>query len=186
MKYLFWADLEMTGLDPESCVIIEFAGIITDLELKTLDTYHAVVHQPQHFLDAMDEWNTRMHGASGLTKQVPNGRPLNQVEEEVLAFLAPYFNETERPILAGNSIHQDRRFIDKYMPKLGAFLNYRMVDVSSFKLLFKYMRGVSVKKRNAHRALDDIQASIEELASYLQFIQVDKPIEIDHSTMPSV
>ena len=177
MDRIFWLDLEMTGLDPEQAGIIEFAGIVTDLELKPLGRYHSVVFQPQEELDKMDSWNVKTHTATGLIHQIPGGKPLVEVEREAMAFLKPFFGRS-RPILAGNSIHQDRRFIDRYMLDLSKYLHYRMIDVSSFKEVFRSLYKVTVKKRNVHRAFDDIMASIEELQGYLQFINVPGPVEL--------
>ena len=170
MEKIFWADLEMTGLDPKDSVIIEFAGIVTDLRLKQLDHYEAVVFQPQEELDKMDEWNQNTHGGSGLLARIPKGKQLEQVEDEVLVLLNRHF-EPGTSILAGNSIYQDRRFIDEYMPRLSAFLHYRMLDVSSFKQVFKFMYGVTFEKGNSHRAMDDITESIGELAHYLEHVK---------------
>ena len=173
MEKIFWVDLEMTGLDINESVILEIAGIITDLELSELDRYHAIVYQPTEALNKMDAWNRETHSASGLLAQVPHGKPLARVEEETLAFLASHF-EKGGPILAGNSIHQDRRFIERYMPDLADFLHYRMIDVSSFKQIFKYMYAKNYKKNSEHRAFDDIIASIDELKYYLSFLNIPR------------
>jgi oligoribonuclease len=170
MEKIFWADLEMTGLDLETSVIIEFACIVTDLDFKELGIYDAVVYQPQAELDKMDEWNTRTHGESGLTAQVPFGKPLNRVETEIIDFLNKYFSG-DPIILAGNSISQDRIFIDKYMKDLSQKLHYRIIDVSSFKQIFKYKFDIDCnEKKGNHRALDDIRESIAELKHYLTFV----------------
>ncbi|PIE91119.1 MAG: oligoribonuclease [Acidobacteria bacterium] len=169
MERIFWVDLEMTGLDPDENVIIEFASIITDLDFKILDRYETVVFQPQEELDKMDEWNTKTHGDSGLTAKVKFGKSLKEVEETVLKKLERYFPD-EAPVLAGNSIHQDRKFIDKYMPDLSKKLHYRMLDVSSFKIIFKHKFNQGFAKKETHRALDDIEESILELRHYLDFV----------------
>lgn len=171
MKKILWVDLEMTGLDPEESVIIEFAGIVTNLQLDPLGKYHKVIYQPPHLLKGMNDWVQKTHSASGLLDMIPDGLPVDKVEAEILSFLKPQFGE-ERPILAGNSIHQDRKFIDKYMTLLGNYLHYRMIDVSSFKQVFRHMYGVSLEKNTPHRAYDDILASISELKHYLQYIHV--------------
>jgi len=171
MERILWVDLEMTGLDPETAVIIEFAAIITDNRLEALDAYRAVVRQPESELAKMNEWNVKTHGESGLTALVPMGKPLATVENEAVAFVKRWFGEAQ-PILAGNSIHQDRKFIDKYMASLSAMLHYRMLDVSAFKLVFRHLYGVEFEKANAHRAHDDILASIAELKHYMAFIHV--------------
>lgn len=171
MEYIFWVDLEMTGLDPEVHQIIEFAGIITDLSFTELATIHHVVFQPKDELDKMDEWNQRTHSDSGLLAEIPSGRPLAEVEGDALRLLTTYFPEGGA-VLAGNSIHQDRKFIDRYMPELSKQLHYRMLDVSSFKQVFKFIYNLPFEKDNSHRALDDIRASIRELQFYQTFIRI--------------
>ena len=171
MEKIFWVDMEMTGLNPLESVILEFAGIITDLNLTVLESIHEVVYQAESELVKMNEWNRTTHGGSGLLAAVPNGQPIEVVDQQIVSFLRPHF-PNEAPILAGNSIHQDRKFIDRYMPDLSAFLHYRMIDVSSFKMVFKHMYGLTYEKETPHRAFDDILASIEELSYYKRFIQV--------------
>ncbi len=173
MKNIFWVDLEMTGLDPYESVILEFAGIVTDLELNQLHRYQAVVQQPQSELAKMNEWNTKTHSESGLLELVPNGKALETVEQEIIDFIHTHFGE-DKPILAGNSIHQDRKFIDRYMKRLANNLHYRMIDVSSFKQVFRYLYNIEFSKANTHRAFEDISASIEELKHYLSFINIPK------------
>ncbi|CAM2010275.1 oligoribonuclease [Acanthopleuribacter pedis] len=165
-----WVDLEMTGLDPIENKIIEFAAVVTDADFNHLTRYHAVVHQPHHELVKMDEWNQSTHRKSGLYDKIPNGKPLCEVDTEITALIQTYF-KGERPVLCGNSIHQDRKFIDRYMPELREALHYRMVDVSSFKEVFRQLYGTDFKKADLHRAEDDIQASINELKYYLSFVK---------------
>jgi oligoribonuclease len=171
LQRLFWLDMEMTGLDVSKEVVIEVAAVITDLNFETLYEYHAVVRQPQHYLDQMDEWNTKHHGASGLTAQVPNGRAPAEVEEDLLRICDIYF-ASERPVLAGNSIGQDRLFIDAQFKRFAARLHYRMLDVTSWKILMADKYKIVHKKQNSHRAVDDIHESISELKTYLQYIRV--------------
>ena len=168
---LLWVDMEMTGLEPTTERIIEVAAIITDMSLEPIADYHSVVFQSQDFLDRMDDWNQKTHRASGLVDLIPSGKSQNQVDNELSDWVSAHF-PNERAVLAGNSIHQDRKFIDLYMPKLSAFLHYRMVDVSAFKIMFKEKFGVQFEKGTNHRALDDIHASIAELKHYLSFVQV--------------
>lgn len=167
---LLWIDMEMTGLDVEKEVIIEVAAIVTDLDFNELDTYHAVVKQPQEYLDRMDAWNTEHHGESGLTAQVPNGKDPDLVEHELLALVSKHFGKDnrERPIIAGNSIGQDRLFITKYWKSLNEALHYRMLDVSSWKIVFNEKFKIKYEKQNSHRALDDIRESISELKFYTE------------------
>lgn len=166
MNRLFWVDMEMTGLDVEKEVVIEVAAIITDMDFKTLDTYHAVIKQDDNYLKNMDEWNTTHHGASGLTALVPNGTEPIKVEQELIR-LVDRFYPGERPVLAGNSIGQDRLFINKYFPQFAARLHYRMLDVTSWKIVMNEKMKIKYDKKTPHRALDDIQESIAELKFYL-------------------
>ncbi|MCA9535775.1 MAG: oligoribonuclease [Myxococcales bacterium] len=168
---IVWADLEMTGLVPERERIIEIAMIITDGELNVIaEGPNLVVHQPDELLAAMDEWNTKHHGQSGLTERVRESTVTEaDAEAQVLAFLEQHCAPRTVP-LAGNSIHQDRRFLALYMPLVDAFLHYRMIDVSTLKELTQrwYPEAYSKRpaKRGNHRAIDDILESIEELRYY--------------------
>jgi oligoribonuclease len=162
----------MTGLEPATDRILEVATILTDGQLTELATGpELVIHQPAEVLAAMDDWNTRHHGASGLTQRVVESTlSCADAEAQTLAFLAAHVPAKDRPVLAGNSIHQDRRFIRRYMPALEKRLHYRMVDVSTIKELARrwYPQAVARQpaKRDTHRALDDIRESIEELRFY--------------------
>ncbi|MFS4460553.1 oligoribonuclease [Bdellovibrio sp. HCB2-146] len=167
MNKLLWIDMEMTGLDVNKEVIIEVAAIVTDLNFAELETFETVVKQPQKYLAAMDAWNTEHHAKSGLTAKVPNGMEPDQVEAKLVDMVKKHFpNTKDKPVLAGNSIMQDRLFIDKYMPDLASRLHYRMVDVSSWKVIFNNKYNFVYKKANKHRALDDIRESIQELRAY--------------------
>jgi oligoribonuclease len=168
---LFWIDMEMSGLDVETEVIIEVAAIITDLNLKEIDSYEAVVKQPQHYISAMDDWNKAHHTQSGLIAKIPFGSEPETVEQNLIRLVKKHWSNAERPVLAGNSIHQDKIFIDKYFLELSPLLHYRMLDVSSWKIIFKEKLNFSYNKNNNHRALDDIRESIQELQAYLRFIK---------------
>lgn len=173
MQKLFWVDLEMTGLNVETEVIIEVAAIVTDLDFTELACFETAVKQPQSYLDSMDTWNTEHHGASGLTAKVPFGMPPEKVEDELIKLVQTHFPDPkDRPVLAGNSIGQDRVFINKHMPRLAALLHYRMLDVSSWKIIFNNKYNFKHDKQGKHRALDDIRESISELKAYLKFIQI--------------
>jgi oligoribonuclease len=166
---LIWIDLEMSGLDPEKCAILEVACIVTDGDLNELgEGIDLVVSQPDPVLDAMDEWCTRQHGQSGLTAAVKASTlGLRAAELRTLEYLKQFTHKGQSP-LCGSSVSHDRRFIDRYMPELSAYLHYRTVDVSTVKELVKrwYADVELPPKKNSHRALDDIRESIEELRAY--------------------
>lgn len=170
MAELFWLDMEMTGLDVEKEVPIEVAAVVTGWDLKVLDSYHTVIKQPQKFIAAMDDWNTKHHGESGLTALIPSGKDPSVVDKELAAFATKHFGEN-RAILTGNSISQDRLFVRRYMPLLDAKLHYRMVDVTSWKVIFNGRYNRKFAKKDGHRALDDINESIAELKFYMDFIK---------------
>jgi oligoribonuclease len=172
MEKLLWIDMEMTGLNVDKERPIEIAAIVTDIHLKELETYHAVIKQPQEFLDRMDDWNTRHHGDSGLTALVPTGIEPETVEKAMIAFVERHF-VGEPAVIAGNSIGQDRLFIDKYFPNLNAKLHYRMLDVTAWKIMMNARFKVKFEKQNSHRAIDDIRESIGEMAFYLSHVKVE-------------
>ena len=166
-KNLVWIDLEMTGLDPEKEGIIEIATIITDSDLVILEEGpDLVLHQKPKLLKGMDDWNNRQHEKSGLLKSVQESKiSLEEAEQETLDFVKKYCLPKTSP-LCGNSIHHDRRFLIKYMPKLNEYLHYRHVDVTTVKALvgrwYKKPKDYP-QKRDHHRALLDIRESIQEL-----------------------
>jgi oligoribonuclease len=168
--HLAWMDMEMSGLAADHDVILEIATLITtpDLELVAEGPV-LVVHQPDAVLTAMDDWNREHHGASGLTARVRASRlSVADAEAQTLAFVRQYCPERTSP-LCGNSIHQDRRFLVRYMPTLDAYLHYRNIDVSTVKELVRrwYPAGPPApEKRHAHLALDDIRESSAELRFY--------------------
>jgi oligoribonuclease len=180
---LVWLDMEMTGLDPSKERIIEMATILTDGNLVEIAIGpELVIHQSDEVLAAMDEWNTKHHGASGLVERVKTSTITEaDAEAATVAFINAHVPAKERPVLAGNSIHQDRRFVRRYMPVLEKRLHYRMVDVSTIKeLARRWFPAVVAKqkpKKETHRALDDIRESIDELRFYRQhvFAQVPEP-----------
>lgn len=168
---LLWVDLEMTGLDVQHDVILEVAAEITDMNFKTLASYEAVIKQSDRKLRAMTEWPKKQHAISGLTERVRTiGRPENDVKHELMGFINAQFGD-EPAILAGNSIHNDRLFIKRWWPEVDALLHYRMLDVSSLKVLMQGKYNVMFEKKEVHRAFDDIQASIAELQYYLEWLQ---------------
>ena len=168
--YLVWIDCEMTGLDPQHDVLLEVATIITDYDLEIVARGPVLaIHQSEARLEAMDSWNRRTHRKSGLLDRVRGeGISVKEAEWQTLAFVKRYCYARTAP-LCGNSIGQDKQFLARYMPELHAFLNYRVVDVSSIKVLVKEWYGgkyESPKKKDLHRALDDIEESIDELRYY--------------------
>ena len=169
---LVWLDMEMTGLDPAKERIIEMATILTDGNLVELAVGpDLVIHQADEILAAMDDWNTKHHGGSGLVDRVKASTVSEaEAEAQTIAFINAHVSAKDRPVLAGNSIHQDRRFVRTYMPILDERLHYRTVDVSTIKELsrrwFPAVTAKQTKKKETHRALDDIRESIDELRYY--------------------
>ncbi|UOA07672.1 oligoribonuclease [Methylobacter sp. S3L5C] len=170
LQHLIWIDLEMTGLNPDTDLIIEIATIVTDKDLNILAHGPVLaVHQSDKALAAMDEWNQKHHGQSGLIDRV-KASTINDREAEQLTieFLKLWVPENTSPI-CGNSIGQDRRFLYRYMPKLEAYFHYRNIDVSTLKeLAARWAPAVKdgFNKESKHQALDDIIESIEELRYY--------------------
>lgn len=167
---LIWIDLEMTGLDPNKERIIEVATLVTDSDLNTVAEGPVIaVKQPDGLLEQMDDWNRKTHGESGLVKRVKESTTSPaEAEAQTLAFLREYVEPGTSP-MCGNSIHQDRRFLEREMPELWAFFHYRNLDVSTLKELAKRWNPDAAKgfqKRNVHLAMDDIKESIGELKHY--------------------
>jgi oligoribonuclease len=167
---LVWLDLEMTGLDPDSDLIIEIATVVTDKHLVVLAEGPVLaIHQPDSALEAMDEWNTTQHGASGLTERVRASTTSEQsAEQATLDFLRQYVDPGSSP-MCGNSICQDRRFLSRRMPELASFFHYRNLDVSSLKILAQLWTpdiAARFNKQSTHLALADIHDSIRELRFY--------------------
>jgi oligoribonuclease len=164
-------DMEMSGLEPETDRILEVAILVTNGELEVVaEGPHLIVHQPDEVLEAMDEWNTSHHGQSGLTDRVRESTlDESDASKAVLDFLAEHTEKRKAP-LAGNSIHQDRRFVARYLPEVEAWLHYRNIDVSTIKELarrwYPKQYGERPAKKGSHRAMDDLRESIEELKYY--------------------
>lgn len=167
---LIWIDLEMTGLEPDRDRIIEMAVILTNEQLDPIATSPViVVHQPDAVLAAMDEWNTRTHGDSGLTARVRASTTTEaEAEAQMLAFLRAWVPAGKSP-MCGNSVCQDRRFLARWMPELERWFHYRNLDVSTLKELARRWRPdihEGVRKAGSHTALADIEESIAELRHY--------------------
>jgi oligoribonuclease len=171
---LLWIDLEMTGLDAEQDVILEVAAEVTDFEFKTLASYEARVQQPRDVIvDRMQKniwWANFPENRDEFVNNLESGKPLQHVEQELIKFLEEQFG-SEPAILAGNSIHNDRNFIKQWWPQFDLKLHYRMLDVSSFKIVMQGKYGEPFEKKEVHRAFDDIQASIAELQHYLEWFK---------------
>lgn len=176
-RRLVWLDMEMTGLNPDSDTILELAMVVTDADLNVVAESAAwAVHQTDAVLAGMDDWNTRTHGASGLTQRVrDSAMGMQAVEQAAIKFMQTWVGKGVSP-MCGNSICQDRRFMARYMPQLTEWFHYRNLDVSTLKELCKRWRpdlSAQVQKTGAHTALADIHESIEELRFYrANFIQV--------------
>ncbi len=176
-NHLVWLDMEMTGLDPDQDRILEIAMVVTNANLETVaEGPVLVVHQPDSVLDAMDDWNQKAHGSSGLIARVKASTLSDaDVEAQCLEFLQQWVPSRTSP-MCGNSICQDRRFMFRYMPKLEAWFHYRNLDVSTIKELCRRWRpdlSRNVNKKNKHEALADIYESIDELKFYREhFLKV--------------
>lgn len=169
---LLWIDLEMTGLDPEKDRILELAAIATGWDLEPIAEMTAVVRVPDSLMEERmvgEFWEKNSESCDALKAQNTTGKSTSEVEQQLLAFIDQYFGQ--EIILAGNSIYQDRKFIDREWPEAAKRLHYRMLDVSAWKVYFEGAKGKKFIKREAHRALDDIQGSIEELKWYLSFMK---------------
>lgn len=169
---LVWIDLEMTGLEPDRHVIIEIASLVTDGELNVLEEGpNLAIRRTEEQLALMDAWNVATHTGSGLVERIRTaGVDIEEAERQTLAFVRRWVAKGTSP-LAGNTIAQDRRFLRREMPKLEAYLHYRHVDVSTIKELVRrwYPHAPQPpEKKQAHRALDDIHESVEELRWYRQ------------------
>ena len=177
---LVWIDCEMTGLDLGADALIEVAALVTDFELNVLgEGLDVIIKPPQEALDQMIEFVRSMHEKSGLLDELASGTTLADAEAQVLAYIKEHCPDGSRPPLAGNTVATDRAFLARDMQALESFLHYRIVDVSSIKELSRrwYPRAyfAAPTKRGNHRALADIQESIEELRDYREAVFVPSP-----------
>lgn len=184
-KYLVWLDLEMTGLDPKKCKILEIGAVVTDSELNIIAEGPCVaIHHGEKVLSGMESWSRYHHKKSGLTDECRASRiSLKKAETMVLDFVKNFCKQKTAP-LCGNTIWQDRRFLVKYMPKLESYLHYRVIDVSSIKELVERWYSMDHKaprkKSQSHRVREDILESIEELRFYRSKVF----IPLKHKTHP--
>ena len=167
---LIWIDLEMTGLKPDTDLIIEIATIVTDKHLVVLAEGPVLaIHQSDSIMNSMDEWNTRQHNNSGLVQRVRDSHVNeSEAEQQTLEFLRQYTDKGFSP-MCGNGICQDRRFLSRYMTELASFFHYRNLDVSPLKILANLWTpefGGKFEKQSTHLALADIYDSIKELKFY--------------------
>lgn len=167
---LLWIDLEMTGLDSRQDLILEIAVEITDFDFKPLASYEARVRQPH---DAVVErmklntwWDSYPENRDDFLHNLEGAKTSDEVQNDLIALVQTHFGD-EPAILAGNSIHADRGFIDYHWPDLAGLLHYRMLDVTSWKVVMQGKFGTEFVKKETHRAFDDIHESIEELKYYL-------------------
>jgi oligoribonuclease len=180
---LVWIDMEMSGLVPERDRILEVAMVVTDSDLNTIaEAPVYVVHQSDEVLEAMDSWNKSTHGRSGLIDKVRlSSFTEAEVEARIVEFLKPIVASGMAP-LAGNTVHQDRRFMARYMPAFDAYLHYRIVDVSTLKELARRWRPdvlQGLAKEGKHEALADVYESIEEQRHYRKhFLNADPPANV--------
>lgn len=169
---LLWMDLEMTGLEPEHDRILEVSAIATDWNLKEVGRYSAVVRvSPSLAKRRMvgEFWEKNSNAREALLQQNEEGKKAGDVEGELLEFVEENFGK--EVYLAGNSIHQDRKFIDREWPKLAERLHYRMLDVSAWKIWFENVKRVKMVKKEEHRAEGDVEDSIKEFRRYLEFVK---------------
>ena len=177
---LVWIDCEMTGLDLVNDALIEVAALVTDFDLNVLgEGVDIVIKPPAEAITQMGDYVRQMHRKSGLLDELDDGVPLAEAERQVLAYIRKFCSDGSRPPLAGNTVATDRSFLIRDMPTLESFLHYRIVDVSSIKELSRrwfpraYYQAPS--KRGNHRALADIQESIEELRYYREAVFATPP-----------
>lgn len=179
-KQLVWIDCEMTGLDVDNDGICEIAVIVTDFDLTPLHPgFELVINPGPAALDHMGDFVRGMHESSGLLPRITDGVSVEDAEQQVIEYIAKFVTAGKRPIVAGNTIGMDRRFITKYMPALEEKLHYRSVDVSTIKELSRQWFPAAFfgapTKRGGHRALADIAESIQELAYFRNAVLVARP-----------
>lgn len=178
---LLWVDLEMTGLDHTKDVILEVAAEVTDFSFNTIESYEACLRQNREtVVNRMQQniwWRDYPENRDEFLKKLDKGKPPAEVEKDLIKLVEKHFGD-EPAVLAGNSIHNDRNFIKYWLPGFDLKLHYRMLDVSSWKVLMQAKYGVKFEKKEVHRAFDDIQASIAELEHYLEWFSNNNDFKI--------
>lgn len=179
-EQIVWIDCEMTGLDADRDGLCEIAVIVTDFDLTPLDAgFEVVINPGPEALANMNDFVRGMHETSGLLPRIEAGVTPAEAEEQVIAYLKRFVTAGRRPLVAGNTIGMDRRFIAKYMPVLEEKLHYRSIDVSTIKELSRRWYTAAYfgapKKRGGHRALADIAESIQELAYFRDTVMLAQP-----------
>jgi oligoribonuclease len=177
---IVWIDCEMTGLDFKNDLLVEIACVITNAQLEVVtEGLNIVITAPAERLEAMDPFVINMHTESGLLPEIPNGISLDAAEEQLFNYISTHIPEASKAPLAGSSVHVDRIFLQRDMPRVDSYLHYRIIDVSSIKELARrwYPRAyfASPTKTGNHRALGDILDSINELKYYREAIFVELP-----------
>ncbi len=170
---LLWLDMEMTGLEPATCVPLQVALVVTTPDLQEVDNLELTIWQPESKLETIEPFVRKMHTDNGLLQRVRASEiGMLDAERKMLQFVSRHFKMGEA-VLAGNSIHQDRRFLVAYFRVFEGYLHYRMIDVSTLKELVRRWYGPQAsftKPSSAHTALSDARESIEELKHYRKMV----------------
>lgn len=170
---LLWLDLETGGLNLEVQPIIEVAAIVTQAAFEKLASFHRVIYASEEQIGNFEEEALKMHKENGLLSKLSSGLQMGFVEEELMQFCRLHFGD-KKVILAGNSVHWDRAFIVRWMPRFSKMLSHRILDVSSWKTLFQIQFNREVKKLAPHLAMTDIELSMAELELYSRFLNEEK------------
>lgn len=179
-KRIAWLDVESTGIDASSCNLLEVACIVTDMELNILDEegYRAVIkYSPEEVVEMQaktDPYVLDMHSNTGLWDELPNGKPKETVDEELLAYIQKFAPEYRQAFLGGNSITLDRNFIIPNLKKVGEHLHYQSIDVTTIAILAEAWYGLSFEKSYLHAALSDIKESVNQLKYFKSLLPVSK------------